>query len=198
MPTDPKSADSNTEQEIRPPANLSFEEIVRLYQADVRILARRHFASPAEADDVAQEVFVQVYRGLSRFRGDSSLRTWILGIACNQIRVHIRNESRRRQRSEAVVPPEFLESAAATVDLDPFQTNDAAEELDALRDCMTRLNERQRWFVDSFYFQKHSAEVIAGECSLTPGAVRMLLMRIRRQLAECIRFKVTGGSEDQT
>ncbi|MFN5437944.1 MAG: sigma factor-like helix-turn-helix DNA-binding protein, partial [Planctomyces sp.] len=114
------------------------------------------------------------------------------------IRVHIRNESRRRQRSEAVVPPEFLESAAATVDLDPFQTNDAAEELDALRDCMTRLNERQRWFVDSFYFQKHSAEVIAGECSLTPGAVRMLLMRIRRQLAECIRFKVTGGSEDQT
>jgi DNA-directed RNA polymerase specialized sigma24 family protein len=52
--------------------------------------------------------------------------------------------------------------------------------------------------VDSFYFQKHSAEVIAGECSLTPGAVRMLLMRIRRQLAECIRFKVTGGSEDQT
>jgi RNA polymerase sigma-70 factor (ECF subfamily) len=84
------------------------------------------------------------------------------------------------------------------VDLDPFHTNDAAEELDALRDCMTRLNERQRWLVDSFYFQKHSAEVIAGECSLTPGAVRMLLMRIRRQLAECIRFKVTGGSEDQT
>ena len=198
MPTDPKSADSNTEQEIRPPANSSFEEIVRLYQADVRILARRHFANPAEADDVAQEVFVQVYRGLSRFRGDSSLRTWILGIASNQIRVHIRNESRRRQRSEAVVPPELLESVATTMDLDPFQTNDAAEELDTLRDCMTRLNERQRWFVDSFYFQKHSAEVIAGECSLTPGAVRMLLMRIRRQLAECIRFKVTGGSEDQT
>lgn len=198
MPTDPKSADSNAAEEIRPPANSSFEEIVRLYQADVRILARRHFANPAEADDVAQEVFVQVYRGLSRFRGDSSLRTWILGIACNQIRVHIRNESRRRQRSEAVVPPELLESAATTVDLDPFHTNDAAEELDALRDCMTRLNERQRWLVDSFYFQKHSAEVIAGECSLTPGAVRMLLMRIRRQLAECIRFKVTGGSEDQT
>jgi len=198
LPTDPKSADSNAAEEIRPPANSSFEEIVRLYQADVRILARRHFASPAEADDVAQEVFVQVYRGLSRFRGDSSLRTWILGIASNQIRVHIRNESRRRQRSEAVVPPELLESVATTMDLDPFQTNDAAEELDTLRDCMTRLNERQRWFVDSFYFQKHSAEVIAGECSLTPGAVRMLLMRIRRQLAECIRFKVTGGSEDQT
>lgn len=198
MPTDPKLIESNPEVGIRAMANSSFEDIVRLYQADVRILARRHFGSPAEADEVAQEVFVQVYRGLSGFRGDSSVRTWILGIARNQIRLHIRNENRRRRRSETIVPPELLESSATTEDVDPFQTSDAAEELDALRDCMTRLNERQQWFVDSFYFLNLSAETIAREVSLTPGAVRMLLMRIRKQLAECIRFKVTGRNEDQT
>lgn len=204
MPTDPKLVESTAEEGIRALANSSFEDIVRLYQADVRILARRHFGSPAEADDVAQEIFVQVYRGLSSFRGDSSVRTWILGIARNQIRLHIRNEGRRRRRSETIVPPELLESSAATEDVDPFQTSDAVEELDALRDCVTKLNERQRWFVESFYFLKHSAEMIASEASLTPGAVRMLLMRIRKQLAECIRFKVsgsekvTGRDEDQT
>lgn len=198
MPTDPKLIESNPEVGIRAMANSSFEDIVRLYQADVRILARRHFGSPAEADEVAQEVFVQVYRGLSGFRGDSSVRTWILGIARNQIRLHIRNENRRRRRSETIVPPELLESSATTEDVDPFQTSDAAEELDALRDCITRLNERQQWFVDSFYFLNLSAETIAREVSLTPGAVRMLLMRIRKQLAECIRFKVTGRNEDQT
>ncbi|MFM8475941.1 MAG: RNA polymerase sigma factor, partial [Planctomycetaceae bacterium] len=73
MPTDPKLIDSAAEENIRALANVSFEEIVRLYQADVRVLARRHFASPAEADEVAQEVFVQVYRGLSSFRGESTL-----------------------------------------------------------------------------------------------------------------------------
>jgi RNA polymerase sigma-70 factor (ECF subfamily) len=195
LPSDPKFSESGSEEEIRALANSSFDEIVRLYQADVRILARRHFGSSSEADEVAQEIFVQVYRGLSRFRGESSVRTWILGIARNQIRLHIRNESRRRRRSETIVPPELLESSALTEDADPFQTGDAIEELDALRDCVTRLNERQRWFVESFYFLKHSAEMIAGEAALTPGAVRMFLMRIRKQLAECIRSKVTGSDQ---
>ncbi len=204
MPIDPKLIESNAEEEVRALANSSFEDIVRLHQADVRILTRRHFGSPAEADEVAQEIFVQVYRGLSSFRGDSSVRTWILGIARNQIRLHIRNECRRRRRSETIVSPELLESSAMTEDADPFQMSDAVEELDALRDCVNRLNERQRWFVESFYFLKHSAEMIASEVSLTPGAVRMLLMRIRKQLAECIRFKLSGSDqvpgrgEDQT
>lgn len=204
MPTDPRLIETNADEEIRLLASSSFEDIVRRYQADVRILARRHFGSPAEADEVAQEIFVQVYRGLSNFRGDSSVRTWILGIARNQIRLHIRNESRRRRRSETIVPPEFLESSAISEDIDPFQTSDAVEELDALKDCVTRLNERQRRFVESFYFLRHSAERIAGDASLTPGAVRMFLMRIRKQLADCIRFKVTGSDnvsgrdEDQT
>lgn len=195
MPTDPKLIDSAAEENTRALANVSFEEIVRLYQADVRVLARRHFASPAEADEVAQEVFVQVYRGLSSFRGESTVRTWILGIARNQIRLHIRNESRRRRRSETIVPPEMLESSVITEDVDPFQTSNAVEELEALRDCVSRLNERQRWFVESFYYLKHSAEMIASEASLTSGAVRMFLMRIRKQLAECIRSKVTGSDQ---
>lgn len=197
MPADPRLADSDTEEGIRAQVNSSFEEIVRLYQADVRIMTRRHFGSLAEADEVAQEVFVQVYRGLPGFRGESSLRTWILGLARNQIRVHIRNESRRRRRSETVVPPELLE-AEAVEDVDPYQTDDAQEELDALNDCVTRLGDRQRWLVEAFYYQKKSAEMIASEVSQTAGAVRMLLMRIRKQLADCIRFKVTKRSEDQT
>lgn len=197
LPNDPKLIDSDAKENIRAPATFSFEEIVRLYQADVRILARRHFASSAEADEVAQEIFVQVYRGLSSFRGESTVRTWILGIARNQIRLHIRNESRRRRRSETIVPPELLESSVIAENVDPFQTSNATEELDALRDCISRLNERQRWFVESFYFLKHSAEQIASEASLTSGAVRMFLMRIRKQLAECIRFKITG-SENAT
>jgi len=195
LPTDPKLIDSAAAENIRALANVSFEEIVRLYQADVRILARRHFASPAEADEVAQEIFVQVYRGLSSFRGESTVRTWILGIARNQIRLHIRNESRRRRRSETIVPPELLESSVIAEDVDPFQTSNAAEELDALRDCVSRLNERQRWFVESFYYLRHSADRIASEASLTSGAVRMFLMRIRKQLAECIRLKVTGSDK---
>ena len=198
MPADPKLIDSSAEEEIRKSANSSFEEIVRLHQADVRILVRRHFLSAAEADEVSQEIFVQVYRGLSRFRGDSSLRTWILGIARNQIRVHIRNETRRRRRSESIISPELLESSASANDVDPFQNGNALEELDALRDCITRLSDRHRRLVELAYFERQSAEIIAADASLSPGAIRMSLMRIRKQLAACIRLKVTGCNEDPT
>lgn len=198
MPADPKLIDSSAEEEIRKSANSSFEEIVRLHQADVRILVRRHFLSAAEADEVSQEIFVQVYRGLSRFRGDSSLRTWILGIARNQIRVHIRNETRRRRRSESIISPELLESSATANDVDPFQNGNALEELDALRDCITRLSDRHRRLVELAYFERQSAEIIAADASLSPGAIRMSLMRIRKQLAACIRLKVTGCNEDPT
>lgn len=198
MPADPKLIDSSAEEEIRKSANSSFEEIVRLHQADVRILVRRHFLSAAEADEVSQEIFVQVYRGLSRFRGDSSLRTWILGIARNQIRVHIRNETRRRRRSESIISPELLESSVTANDVDPFQNGNALEELDALRDCITRLSDRHRRLVELAYFERQSAEIIAADASLSPGAIRMSLMRIRKQLAACIRLKVTGCNEDPT
>lgn len=197
MPIDPKLNDTVATEGIRLQSNSSFEEIVRNYQADVRILTRRHFGSLAEADEVAQEIFVQVYRGLSGFRGESSLRTWILSLARNQIRVHIRNESRRRRRSETVVPPEFLETKAVE-DTDPFQTEEAEEILKALRDCVARLGERQRSLVQAFYYQQQSAEMIASEFSRTAGSVRMLLMRIRKQLADCVRFSVKERSEEQT
>ena len=138
-----------------------------------------------------------LFRSLSGFRGESSLRTWILSLARNQIRVHIRNESRRRRRSETVVPPEFLETKAVE-DTDPFQTEEAEEILKALRDCVARLGERQRSLVQAFYYQQQSAEMIASEFSRTAGSVRMLLMRIRKQLADCVRFSVKERSEEQT
>lgn len=195
MSIDPQLLDSGAEKGVREVVNTSFEEIVRTYQADVRILVRRHFRDGSEADEVAQEVFVQVYRGLSGFRGDSSLRKWILGITQNQIRLHIRNETRRRRRSAMMLPPDLLDPQAAVQDVDPFQTESAESELDALQDCLTRLGERQRWLVESFYFRKQTAEFLATEMSLTAGAVRMMLMRIRKQLAECVRRKVTLRGE---
>ncbi len=66
-------------------------------------LAARLLGDPEEARDVAQEVFLQVYRMLGRFEGRSSLKTWIYRIAVNQC--HNRRRfwhRRRRDREEAL------------------------------------------------------------------------------------------------
>ena len=189
------TADSNAiepelAEKARESADEAFEDILRLYQADVRVLMRRHFGNSAEADEVAQEVFVQVYQSMAQFRKEGSLRAWILAIARNQILLHLRNEARRRRLKGILVPPELLEVGATTADADPFQHETAEAQLDALQDCLQRLDDQPRALVEAFYFQGQSAESIAEETEKNAGAIRMMLMRIRKQLGKCIRGKL--------
>ncbi len=61
----------------------AFDALVRGYERRVYALVVRMLGNPAEAQDVAQEVFVQVFRAIEQFRGESRLSTWIFRIAVN-------------------------------------------------------------------------------------------------------------------
>ncbi len=61
----------------------AFNELVRAYERRVLTLVMRMLGNAAEAEDVAQEVFVQVFKAIGTFRGDSKLSTWIYRIAIN-------------------------------------------------------------------------------------------------------------------
>jgi RNA polymerase sigma-70 factor (ECF subfamily) len=61
----------------------AFNELVRVYERRVLTLVVRMLGNPAEAEDVAQEVFVQVFKAIGTFRGEAKLSTWIYRIAIN-------------------------------------------------------------------------------------------------------------------
>ena len=61
----------------------AFNELVRAYEGRVLGLVLRRLGNRAEAEDLAQEVFVQVFKAIGTFRGDSKLSTWIYRIAIN-------------------------------------------------------------------------------------------------------------------
>lgn len=87
----------------------AFGELVRRHQSAVRRFLRSLTqGDTALADDLAQETFVQAYRGLAHFRGDANFATWLLGIAHN----HWRN-ARRRLR-HVPLEPQHLDADAAT------------------------------------------------------------------------------------
>ena len=75
----------------------AFDELVRRHQGQIVNLARAMTASDADVDDIAQEVFVRVWRGLAQFRGESAFRTWLYGIALNVIRTHRGRRSKLRR-----------------------------------------------------------------------------------------------------
>jgi RNA polymerase sigma-70 factor, ECF subfamily len=61
----------------------AFNELVRAYERRVFALVLRMIGNHAEAEDLAQEVFVQVFKAIGSFRGDSKLSTWVYRIAVN-------------------------------------------------------------------------------------------------------------------
>ena len=61
----------------------AFNELVRAYERRIFALVLRMIGNRAEAEDLAQEVFVQVFKAIGSFRGDSKLSTWIYRIAVN-------------------------------------------------------------------------------------------------------------------
>jgi len=70
----------------------------RFHVAVYRFLGRLAAADEAARDDLVQATFLEARRGARRFRGGSSVKTWILGIAANLARHHLRGERRRREK----------------------------------------------------------------------------------------------------
>lgn len=74
----------------------AFNELVQLYQDRVFRLVYRMLGRRDEAEDLVQEVFVQVFKAIGTFRGDSKLATWIYRIAVNLCKNRVKYLSRRK------------------------------------------------------------------------------------------------------
>ncbi len=79
----------------------AFNEIVRLHGDKVFSLVYRMIGSRPEAEDIAQEVFVTVFKTIDGFRGESKFSTWLLRIAANQCKNRIKYLARRPMGSSS-------------------------------------------------------------------------------------------------
>jgi RNA polymerase sigma-70 factor (ECF subfamily) len=75
----------------------AFEELYRRHFRRVYALAFRMTASPEEAEDLAQDTFIQLHKKIGSFRGDSAFTTWLHRMTVNQVLMHFR---RRKSRPE--------------------------------------------------------------------------------------------------
>src|SRR6476661_3131427 len=73
----------------------AFEEVVRLYQHKVYNLVYRMIGQQQEAEDLAQEVFVTVFKSVDSFRGESKFSTWLYRIAANHCKNRMKYLGRR-------------------------------------------------------------------------------------------------------
>lgn len=175
-------------EQLRAGIPSAFTECVRQHQGLVRSYLSRHVRSAETADDLAQETFLAAFRRLDSYQGRASLAGWLLGIARNLALHHLRGEVRRQKRENAK-----LEEALARWQIERAEADVPEEfeaELSALRNCLNDLPAHSRDLVQAYYFDERSAEEIAVGSGKRAGTVRMMLLRIRRLLSECIQRRL--------
>ena len=166
----------------------AFAELVRLYQHDVRAVICRQLGRGPAADDVAQDVFVHAFRNIATFRGQGSIRSWLLGITRNLIVSHFR----RKARHSSITLADLVDRLQiAECDDDAIDIDLQAQQLDVLRGCVKQLSDDQRRIVEAFYFENLPAAVIARQMERKPGTIRMSLLRIRDVLRRCVDQKTS-------
>ncbi len=185
---DPEQDEAALVEEARRGSEAAFAGIVRLHQAQVRACIARYVRDLDAVDDLAQETFLRAYRSLAGWRGESSLRLWLLSIARNRAFTHLAGETRRRSREG-----ESLERALARWNAAGDDPAADERELSALRACLDGLGGPAEALVLEFYFQRRSAGEIARDSGRTEGAVWMALLRVRQALRRCVETRLSGG-----
>ena len=150
----------------------AFAELVDRYKNLVYAMIYRMVADRSQVDDLAQEVFLKVHRGLPYFRGEARLSTWIYRIVAN---VCVQERARRRELTVTQGLPERSSVDGAFADL---------ELRDRLEKAIAQLPENYRLLIAAHYLKGVQYEALAETLNLPLGTVKTHLHRAKRQLRE--------------
>jgi RNA polymerase sigma-70 factor (ECF subfamily) len=157
----------------------AFEELVRTYQHRVFGVAVRMLGNAAEAEELAQEVFLRVHRAVAGFRGEAKLSTWLYAIASRLCLTRLGGGERRfgREGEETL-------ARLANGHADPAAMLERSELEAALHRAIAELPEERRIVVVLRDLEGLAYEDIAVALELPVGTVRSRLHRARMDLKE--------------
>src|SRR5437773_4250710 len=156
----------------------AIQDLVTRFQSDVFGLCHRLLDHRHDAEDVAQEVFLRVFRSLRRWDDQRPLRPWVLGIAVNRCRTWI---GKRGKGPELV---DYLHEAP-----DRRPADDTAELHRELRAAVDDLRDDYRLVFVLFHEHGQSYEEIAGAVERPVGTVKTWLHRARLELLDRLRTR---------
>jgi RNA polymerase sigma-70 factor (ECF subfamily) len=177
-----------------------FRELFSRHYPGMRRIARSYVSSDAVAEEIIQETWLAVVKGIGGFQGRSALTTWIFSILINQARTHCARERRAMPFSSVATG----EGSRPAVDPDRFQRDDEAwpghwatpprpwqkperrllslEARQRLKDALEELPERQRLIVGLRDVDGFSAEEVCDRLGLSQENQRVLLHRGRSRV----------------
>jgi RNA polymerase sigma-70 factor (ECF subfamily) len=162
-----------------------FRELVQEHSGRLQRFIVKHIGNTSEAEDLAQQAFVEAARSYQTFRGDSQLSTWLYGIALNLVRNYL---SRAPERRYDFVSEDDLEGMA-TETATPEQAVAGGQTMRLLQDALDELPESMRSILLMVGLDNMSYEEAAAMLTVPIGTVRSRLSRARAALREKLEQK---------
>ncbi|MEW4561054.1 sigma-70 family RNA polymerase sigma factor [Bremerella sp. JC770] len=169
---------SPTEQFIQ----LLTENQNRLYGYIFSLIGER-----SQAADVLQETNVVLWRKIDEFDLRKPFLPWAFTIARYQVLANLRD----RKRDRVLLDSELVEAISSEAESMAQNIESAS---DALSRCLERLTPSNRQLIESRYFESKPLDELARDSSRSTGAIKVALLRIRKQLGECIQHRLAAES----
>ena len=189
VPNPPVRNDASLVQRFQTGDEAAFVEIIERHQVKVFATALSLLRNHADAEEITQDTFIRAHRSLARFRGDSSLSTWLHRIAVNLSRNRYWYFFRRRRHAtlslDCTLGEENNSTFAELIAADtpnPAQENTRLEFSALIETCMTRLDPRHREILTLRNIQNQSYEEIGAALHLNVGTVKSRIARARHNL----------------
>jgi len=185
-------------RKVRQRDEKAFQEIVELYRDRVYNLTFRMMGNAEDAEDVAQEVFISVFKNIYSFRGDAKFSTWLYRVAANHCKNRIKYLARRHDRQKDQFDETIDRDQASGALMGPSSSPRPDARLETLeleqvmRAAIQSLDENQRLLVVLRDIEELSYEEICAITELPQGTVKSRLHRARVELRKKMTKYVKG------
>ena len=160
------------------------EDLMRQHGNAVLRTAYSYVKDKDAAEDLFQEVFIKAYYNMDKFRGDCSIRSWLIRITINVCKDYLKSAYQQK-----VVPMMEFEEDAIVSDND-FEEIETADRNEMIRRTVETLPDTYREVVVSVYFNEMSVAETAASLGIAEGTVKSRLSRARDMLKNKLEGRI--------
>jgi len=178
----------------------AFGDLVSRHRDAIVNLTYRYLGNRADAEDLAQEVFLKVYRARKRYRPEAKFTTWLYRVAVNACLNEVRNRKHRPTHGAAPLTSGddeagFIPALADAAAESPAEATVRSELAAHVRDAVDELPERQRLALLLNKFHGLSYEELARSLDMTIPGIKSLLVRARENVRQRIEPYLRSGAD---
>lgn len=161
-----KAINTNILSKLRENKEVGIRMLINEYKEPLYWHIRRMVIVHDDADDVLQNVFIKVWKGIDNFRSDSALYTWLYRIATNEVFSFLAHKRKQNMSSITDIEEDFMN----TIDAGSYFDGDNAQKL--LQKAILELPEKQRLVFNMKYFEDLKYDQMSDRLGTSVGALK--------------------------